>query len=148
VTDDGSRELTRDGITKMRRVVRGLASLKIQFDHIWTSPYVRARQTADIVLAQFPQSGSVRKVRALEPGGDFNQIFSLLAENASLENVALVGHEPDLSELAGQMLTGTRSSIIELKKGGVACMEIEQFREPYNARLLWLLTPGQLRALA
>jgi len=147
VTDDASRELTRDGITKMRRVARGLAALKINFDRIWTSPCIRARRTADIISARFPESGPVQTLDALEHGGDFDQIFRVLAENASLDDVALVGHEPDLSELAGQMLTGTRGSIIQMKKGGVVCIEIEPANPPREARILWLLTPGQARAL-
>lgn len=148
VVDDASRELTPQGVTRMRRAVRGLAKLKVDLDRIWTSPYRRARQTAEILSQAFPNSGVVRTCRGLAPGGGFDQVVRLLASNASLDSVALVGHEPDLGELATRLVGGPDRPILQFKKGGIACIDIEQFTPPCQGELRWLLTPRQLRAMA
>jgi phosphohistidine phosphatase len=147
VVDDASRELTKQGITRMQRAVRGLTALKIDLDQIWTSPYPRARQTAEILAQAFPRCGSVRTLPSLAPGGDFDLIVRTLAESSPLDSVALVGHEPDLSELASRLL-GSHTPILQFKKGGMACIEIEELTAPYRGELCWLLTPRQLRAMA
>jgi phosphohistidine phosphatase len=147
VADDASRELTKQGITRMRRAVRGLSPLKIDLNQIWASPYLRALQTAEILAQAFPRCGSVRTLPALAPGGDFDSIVRALAEDPSLDNLALVGHEPDLGELAARLL-GSQTPILQFKKGGMACIEIEELDAPYRGELCWLLTPRQLRAMA
>lgn len=148
VLDDASRELTRQGTARMRKQARGLVRLKLDLDRIWTSPYVRARQTAEILAAELGLADEPRILPALAPGGSPDEVFEALAGNGALNGVALVGHEPDLSETASRVLSGTGTSVLRLKKGGVACVEIEQPSRPLRGELCWLLTPRQLRSLA
>ncbi len=147
VVDDRSRELTIDGIRKMRRVAAGLSKLIEELDEVWTSPLVRARQTAEIVCEEFGLRRPPQTVPALEPGGKPQDIVARLVKHAGREGIALVGHEPDLGELATFLIAGTRRSGIRFKKGGVACIEISDFHAPVRGELCWLLTPGQLRAI-
>lgn len=148
VVDDASRELTPDGAGKMRRAVRGLVKLKINLDRIYSSPLTRARQTAEILAEAFPRAGAVRTARPLAPGSEREQVVALLSKSNALDDIAVVGHEPDLSELAGFLLTGDNASILRLKKGGMACIEVENLEPPNRGELLWLLTPRQLRSMA
>jgi phosphohistidine phosphatase len=156
VVDDASRELTREGITRMREQARGLARLKIAPRHIWTSPYKRAKQTAEIVAKGLGLTHAVKVLPALAPGGDFEQVMDYLtthdakpqAATTTSDEIALVGHEPDLSEMITRLLTGMDNSIVQLKKGGAACVELEDMHTPYRGQLIWLLTPRLLRALA
>jgi phosphohistidine phosphatase SixA len=63
--------------------------------------------------------------------------------------IALVGHEPGLHQLASYLLTADTGHVqIEMKKGGVARLELGEGLRPGTGRLLWLLTPKILRALA
>lgn len=147
VVDDAARALTPKGMRRMRQVVRGLVRLDAVFEEIWTSPLVRARQTADI-LAESPSfEGNLRVMEALRPGGNLNDIAQELAGRCSLTGVALVGHEPDLGELAGMLLAGSPQGLVTLRKGGVACLEIKEGAAPLRGRLNWLMTPGQLRGI-
>jgi len=143
---DEARELTPDGARKMRRSADGLRWLGLEPDEIWTSPLTRAVQTAEIVRARLKVDSRVRSVDALRPGGDFDALLRLLADSR-LASVALVGHEPYLSEFTTSLLTGARISAVLFKKGGAACVEVEQFDPPVRGRLCWLLTPGQMRRL-
>lgn len=148
IIDDAARELTADGAKKTRRAVRGLVRLGVDLQRIWSSPLVRARQTAEILAEAFPDAGAVRSLRALAPEGDFDRILAALSKSESLKEAALVGHEPDLGELASLLLTGRRVPFLEFRKGGVACIDLESSEQPGRGRLEWLLTPRQLRLLA
>ena len=67
---------------------------------------------------------------------------------ASQAPVAMVGHEPNLSELASLLLVKAPGRlVVELKKGGAMCLTFEGEAEPGGAALRWLLTQNVLRAL-
>jgi phosphohistidine phosphatase len=142
--DDASRALTAEGAEKVRRISAGLHWLNVEFDEIWTSPLVRAHQTAEIVAATWALSGKVRIVTALEPGGDLQAVIDQLRSTSGLRGVILTGHEPDMGELAGQLICGRKGGAVRFKKGGVACIELDETLPGGCGELLWLLTPKQL----
>lgn len=138
---DADRALTSDGIKKMRRVAKALRKLDITLSAVWTSPLVRAVQTAEILAAELGISSRLRTLDALRPDGSFEAVTAELRLNADSPGIALVGHEPYLGEFASFLLTGSRAADIEFKKGGVAEFEISDFGDPLRARLCWLLAP-------
>ncbi|MGQ9649643.1 MAG: phosphohistidine phosphatase SixA [Phycisphaerae bacterium] len=147
ILDDRSRELTPQGIRKMRRNAAALAKIGVVVDEIWTSPLLRARQTADIVAQSMGIRGSPRIVKALSPGGNCEQLMRRLAQHVDFSGVALIGHEPDLGKLATSLLAGSRQPAVEFKKGGAACIEVDVFHPPVRGRLQWLLTPKQMKLM-
>lgn len=146
--DDSARELTAKGVTRMRRNVRALERLRVRLDEVWTSPFIRCKQTSDLLAESPVFQGRMRILDALRPGGDHIQVISELQANSILEGVALVGHEPDLGELATRLISGQTFSGVTFKKGGVACIAVERASTPLRGELRWLLTPAQMRALA
>jgi len=148
VLEDRSRELTPLGIRRMRRQTAALARLNVVIDEVWTSPYVRATQTAAILSEGLALATSPRVVKELAPGGDLLQLLQKLARHTHRTGIALIGHEPDLGILGTYLVTGTRHEAIEFKKGGVACVKIDDFKSPLRGRLCWLLTPKQMRLIA
>ncbi len=142
--DDQSRALTPAGIKKMCRNAAALKKLGVAIDEIWTSPLLRARQTANLLAEGLGLRTSPRVVKALEPGGDVQQVIQKLSQLVNRPAVALVGHEPDLGILATTLLTGSPHGRIEFKKGAVACIEIDDFKPPLQGRLQWMLTPKQM----
>jgi len=145
--DDASRALTDKGIDRMRKSVRGLDAIGVQFDEIWTSPLLRARQTAEILAESRHFRGAIRTVPILAPGGDPTHVLRELQHAPGGARIALVGHEPDLGELAGLLLCGRSAGFIPFKKGGAACIEVEQPIPPLRGELRWLMTPRQMRSL-
>src|SRR3954451_8630625 len=103
--DDQSRALTVRGRAESRRVGRALARRGVRFTLIVTSPLVRAVQTAEIVAAATGYRGHMPATDALEPEADAANVVALLATLADKKSVALVAHEPILSEVAAA-LTG------------------------------------------
>ncbi len=148
VTSDATRELTPEGVKKMRRNAKALRKLNVRLDAIWTSPLIRAAQTAEILAAELAVAARVRTIDALRPDGNFDVLTAELRLSADSPGIALVGHEPFLGEFASYLLTGSRAADIEFKKGAVACFEISDFGDPLRARLRWLLAPRHLNEMS
>jgi len=119
---DSERALTPEGEERAREVARGLAALKPGIDLVLTSPYRRARQTAEAAARELGLSRRLRSSTALEPGSDPQQILAELRQEQP-GGVLLVGHEPHLGALLGRLLAGRPLLTIPLKKAAVARVE-------------------------
>jgi phosphohistidine phosphatase len=143
--DDGKRPLTERGIERFREVVDGLVWLGVDVDAVFTSPLVRAKQTADHLASGLPSKPPIIVVGALAPGHVPAEIMEAVAhEGRGRKRVAVVGHEPDLGELAG-WLAGSRRAI-PMKKGGVCRFDLDAISTRHGT-LAWLLPPKALRKL-
>lgn len=144
---DADRRLTALGIDKMRRACQGLARLEVAPELVYTSPLVRARQTAELLCETLAPGVTPRTLPVLAPGGA-RSVPAALRAVRDVSAVALVGHAPDLGELALLLIGGAPArGSIELKKGGVAAIELYALPPDGGGTLCWLLTPKQLRAL-
>jgi phosphohistidine phosphatase len=141
--DDAKRPLTEEGMARMRKAVRGLARLSVSIDLILTSPLVRARQTAEIVAAGLEPRPTILNVDALTPAGTFTSLAGELEKHARRTRIALVGHEPNIGEIAAR-LVGSRHPI-EFKKGAVCRIDVEQLPPHGPGDLRWFLPPRALR---
>jgi phosphohistidine phosphatase len=116
---DADRRLTPEGEKRARAVAAGLASLEPGIEQVWTSPYRRARQTAEPAASALGLTRRLRESRALEPGRDPQEILEEIRE-ASVAGVLLVGHEPHLGALLGRLVAGRPALTLPLKKAGAA----------------------------
>jgi phosphohistidine phosphatase len=136
---DGERPLTAAGLSRSRAVADQLLRLGLGADRLLSSPLVRARQTAEIAVA----AGLASRLEldgALAPGGD--PLPLVLASRCP--RLMLVGHEPDLGQLACRLL-GAPAGAIQLKKAGLALIVLTpmpSLRLLLTPRLLLKLTPG------
>jgi phosphohistidine phosphatase len=144
--DDTKRPLTRQGAAKMQKGARGFATLNPGVELILTSPLVRARRTAEILAAVLGPDAALELCDELAPGRSPASVSRTLGGYTSCHVVALVGHEPDLGELAAWLI-GARDPI-PMKKGGIARIEVPAFPPGRTGRLIWLATPRMLRALS
>lgn len=143
--DDSKRPLTAEGIARMRRVVRGLAALDVVIDVVFTSPYQRARQTADLIAEGLSPRPPVVEVAQLAPSTRIGEMLAALPVRPRQRSIALVGHEPSMSELAARLL-GTREAV-PFKKGAVCCVEVTALPPSTPGTLRWFATPKILRKL-
>jgi phosphohistidine phosphatase len=144
--NDALRELTTKGRRRMKRCARGLRVLVPRLDILATSPLARAAQTAEIVARAY-DGMEPTTVPALKPGGGADGVVRWLREVESSGTVALVGHEPDLSELAIHLLTSLQHNFLAFAKGGAGLFEVPAGVPAGGAQLLWLATPRMLRRL-
>jgi phosphohistidine phosphatase len=142
LASDESRSLTKVGRKKIGQVADRLMKLELQFDLIMTSPLVRARQTADLLIEK-QLSTTLEVSEDLKPTGSLESW--LAAWNASTTNtqstIALVGHEPNLSEWAELLIFGEVFHKFMLKKGGIIGLKFPDDRVAIGAAQLACLIP-------
>ena len=134
---DAERRLTPEGIAEMRAEAQALKHLKLKIDLILTSPLPRARETADIVAEALDRKDCLREDVRLAHGCRLGDLQKMVEENPQAQRLMLVGHEPTLSMMAGQLLG---DATLNLKKGGLIRIETDRI-EPGQGLLEWLLTP-------
>jgi len=131
---DFERRLTARGERQATAAGLALEKLGISFDHVFSSPRVRALDTAKLACAPL----GIEPVVHDPLGGGFSErdCAELLAGAGAAASVMLVGHEPDLSGLVAAF-TGSR---VEMKKGGIAAIR--------ERRLVELLRPSEIERVA
>jgi phosphohistidine phosphatase len=145
--DDRERPLTPEGMKKFRQAAPGLESLVGTIECVLTSPLVRARQTAEILtsITGWPKA---LEAPELAPGRTPAQALALI-RSQSVECLALVGHEPNLTDLLAVCIAGPGARVgCELKKGGVIALSFTATARAGQGQLNWLATPRTLRAIA
>jgi phosphohistidine phosphatase len=143
--DDRLRPLTPKGKKVVRRSSAGLALLVPSLDVLATSPWTRAAQTAEIVAGEY--ECEIETVEQLTADNKPEDLMPWLEEQRQRDTVAVVGHEPHLSLLAGYLLTGRSASFVDLKKGGACLLELGDRPSPGHGTLEWLLSDRELRRL-
>ncbi len=116
-------------------------------DSVWSSPLARAWQTAEILAseARWPAPAVLKE---LEPGGTPADVVAALKPVLSAHSVAVVGHEPGLHELISYLLAGPRAhALVEMRKGGLALLDVAEDLHPGGAHLSWVLPPRVLLGL-
>jgi phosphohistidine phosphatase len=143
--DDSKRPLTSEGIASLRKEAKALDALDIGFDHIITSPLVRARQTADVFAEHLKTKPSLSNSDALTPAGSAASVIQEIGKHARKGRIALVGHEPNMGELAARLL-GARGGVA-FKKGAICRIDFEVLPPKGLGLLRWFVTPRMLRKL-
>jgi phosphohistidine phosphatase len=139
--DDSLRPLTEKGREKMKRIAAALREIGVQPNLIVSSPYLRASQTAAILAKELKYKEELSYSDFLVPMGEPNDMIGEINEKYPVDELMLVGHEPSLSALAGVLLAGSADIAIDLKKGGVCCLSVDDLRYDRKAVLEWLITP-------
>lgn len=135
-TPDASRYLTPKGRTAFRKIARRAREAGIAPEVIFTSPLLRAVQTAEILAERLKHEGPVVVANELSPGFDDRALRSLLAGAGNLAEAAFVGHEPDLGDLAAQLLS--LRGDFPLRKGAVVALEVEGTAQRGAGKFLWM----------
>jgi phosphohistidine phosphatase len=135
---DHERELTARGERQAIAAGEGLARLGVEFAACYTSPKVRARDTAKLCCRSLniePHEADV-----LANGFDADDARELLLAHDADARVLVVGHDPSFTQVVHD-LTGAR---VDFKKGGVVAVRVASG----GGELIALLRPRELESLA
>ena len=143
--DDSKRPLTNAGITGLRREAKALEELGIGFDQIISSPLVRTKQTAEVFAEAMKPKPTVSYIDALAPAGTPAAVIQEVLKYAKKARIALVGHEPNMGELAARLI-GSRVPL-EFKKGAICRIDFEVLPPKGTGHLRWFVTPKMLRKI-
>jgi phosphohistidine phosphatase len=144
--DDSKRPLTREGEKQLEKISKALKKMDLEFDLILSSPYERAKKTAEIVTDKLGLEKSLKFSDDLTPEGDPENLVAEINKLKS-ENAMLVGHEPYLSKLVS-LLISENDIEIDFKKAGLCKLKIEKLKFGRCAKFCWLLTPKQMELMA
>ncbi len=141
---DEKRPLDKDGIEQCGYVGRALAAMAAQVDVIISSPLKRCTQTASLVGNEMGYEGRLQIEPALRPEATFADFRKLLEKYGSQESIMVVGHNPNLSQFLGTLISDSGSeAAVDLKKGAVSRVEMRR----NLGTLQWCVTPKVLRTL-
>jgi phosphohistidine phosphatase len=135
---DADRELTPRGERQAIAAGHGLARLGLEFAACYTSPKLRALETARIACEALNIEPEIEE--SLADGFDRDAALELLLRHGDDARVLVVGHDPSFSQVVHDF-TGGR---IDFKKGGVAGVRVERA----SGELLVLLRPRELESIA
>jgi len=141
---DRSRPLTEEGIRKTYGSAEGLKKMEIPFDRIFTSPWLRASQTAAILseVLMLAEPEEMPELAGDHTAGEFLEALGKCEGGTFL----FVGHQPLLADAASMLLGADGRCEIDLKKSGACCIHVDTLPPRKPAVLRWLMTSKQLRA--
>jgi phosphohistidine phosphatase len=139
--DDAQRPLTPEGRERMKREAEAIADLGLGLDLIVTSPLIRAKQTAQIVVDRLKMGDRFLEDERLGIDLDADRLREILEAHADASAIMVVGHEPSMSETIGTLIGDGR---LELKKGGLAGVELQD--GAMSRGILVLLIPPKVLA--
>ncbi|MBI1944545.1 MAG: phosphohistidine phosphatase SixA [Deltaproteobacteria bacterium] len=142
---DPERALTAEGAKKTRKVARGLREVGCAPTRVLSSPYRRAKETAQLVVDEFDlDQAQVTLTESLLPEAPPHELFQqLFAFHNADEEIVCVGHAPNLDKVIAVALTGERAPVTQLKKAGAALLLLEDLPRMKGA-LVWLMPPKVL----
>jgi phosphohistidine phosphatase len=140
---DEKRALTEEGRKKMRDAAAGFARLEQEIDIVYSSPLVRAVQTAEIVAKAIGHPGKVEIMKELSPGFAPREVAERLQAEKKMRSVILSGHEPNCSQLTSFLLGDAQ---FQFKKGAICLIETDSC-EAESGILIWHLSPQSLRLM-
>jgi len=144
---DSKRSLTSEGQQEIADLSNGLKSLGIKLDRVFTSPLLRAKQTAEIVTKSLKYKGKIEEIISLKPEGNRLEFYSVLSKLKQDSVVLVVGHEPYLSTMISEAISQSGCRI-NLKKAGMARIRVISTLPKIKGELKWLLTPKHLKKIA
>jgi phosphohistidine phosphatase len=138
---DEDRPLTSCGMAQATALANALRGHGVELRLMISSPLLRARQTAEELLREWPEPRpDFRVYQELALGGKRRRLLRALREQGA-DKVAVVGHEPELGSLAAYLL-GSKKLHIALDKAGVAFLQCNAGLDKGDGQLNWLLPPA------
>jgi len=141
---EADRKLTPKGRRDVERVARLARAAKVQPDLVLSSPYSRAKETAQVAIEAFERKPPLVETPALVPDGSSKQVWKEIKSHSNSRQLLLVGHEPQLSDLAGYLLASPALRL-DLKKGALVSIRMDRLGAEPQGELKWILTPGLIR---
>ncbi len=144
---EADRPLTERGAKRVAQVAVGLNRLDVQPTHIFSSPLIRAIETAKIVHRSLRVCFAVQVADELLPDAPPDRLLTILHDLPPESCVLCIGHEPQLGMAASVLLSGRATTSFPLKKAGACLIELSLQAKPDRGVLRWWLTPRQLREM-
>lgn len=146
--DDPNRALTPAGRKRMKAIARGLKWLGCAPEFILSSPYLRARETAELAAAALGCKEALIFTPTLVPEAEPGAVIEFVRLHyRRAKSLLLVGHEPQMSLLTGRLIAGDAGAGLKLKKAGLVKLRVSDLKAGRCATLELLVSPRVLERL-
>ncbi len=145
--DDSKRPLSKAGIKEQKMVSKMLRKMGVCYDHILTSPYERALETAQITKKVFEFDDRPIECKELSDDFSVDDVLKLVASYGHEETLLLVGHEPYMSTLASALLWPGHPMGVDFKKSAIMSIRFDEVPEKGQGILEFFLRPKLLKTL-
>jgi phosphohistidine phosphatase len=136
---DADRPLTQEGAERVKLAARGLKSLQIDPGLVLSSPFVRARKTAELAKQELNLTIPLELTDELTPEAPPERLLARLKDVQEKFTVLCVGHEPHISSAVSFMISGKIAASIEIKKAAACCVRFAGPAKAGTGTLIWLL---------
>ena len=140
---DAKRGLVKEGKEQCVLMARMLNSMKVQVDAVISSPFKRAMQTAQFVATEIGFESRIQISPALAPEADYAAFHEMLKDYSGLEGILVVGHNPNVFQYLGHLISGEGGAGIRMRKGSIARVDLRR----HPPRLHWLIDPRMARSI-
>ena len=140
---DAKRALIKEGKEQCMLMARLLNALKVPVDTVVSSPLKRSLQTAQFVATELGYDAKVEISPALGPDADYADFQEMLSKYADREGVLAVGHNPNLFQFLGRLITGNGGAAIRMRKASIARVDFDH----HPPLLRWLIDPRMARSI-
>jgi phosphohistidine phosphatase len=137
---DRDRTLAPEGRKKLKEVLRLARQADTAISLILTSPFRRARETADIVADLLANEAELLETKTLQPDGQVEEVWRELRTHKPIDSVMLVSHEPLLSSVMAFLLNSPPLRV-DFKKSALVRLDVENFTTQPHGVLRWMITP-------
>ena len=141
--DDNMRKLVKKGKNKTEKIAKFLKKRKVKVSLILSSPALRSLEAAKLIRKELDLAKEqLVQLDCLLPGASNAELIAEIKEKYTVDSLLVVGHDPNLSLLISQLVTGTPDLPIDLKKGGLCKLAVDELVDGKCATLELLLTPN------
>jgi phosphohistidine phosphatase len=140
---DARRGLIKEGKEQCMLMARALNAMDVAVDLIVSSPLKRSLQTAQFVGTELGYEARVEISEALNPHASYGDFQTMLAKYANREAILVVGHNPNVFQFLGKLITGNGGAAIRMRKGAIARVDLDH----HPPRLQWHMDPRTVRGL-
>jgi len=146
---DIKRELTISGKKEVVEIAKSLKKLGVKFNVIFSSPFTRAFQTAQIIAEEYKLTEQIEQSEELKPDGSKGSLYNKLSKLSIDSVILIVGHEPYLSSMINDIISNNENhnNNIILKKAGLSRIKTTSTVPKFKGELRWLLTPRILKKI-
>ncbi|MBL8824691.1 MAG: phosphohistidine phosphatase SixA [Planctomycetia bacterium] len=143
ITCDEERPLSEKGREQVKLLAKTLSQRDIRLDLVLTSPLKRCRESAELLMEQLGRTtAEVNDLDLLAPGGSTKKLMKYL-RTLEIENVLLVGHNPEVGDHIAYLI-GDKDARIKMSKGALACVDCKSSPRKAEGELVLLVSPEWL----
>jgi len=135
---DPERAVTPNGLALLKKLASTLNTRGVKFDVIFCSPLLRAQQTAEALKPLLQDANQWFIDDDLKPGCKAQAVIDLL-HGRTYQHILIVGHQPDLSDVASELLHPNSKQVVGLRPGNIVAIQFEKVIDIHAGILQWLL---------